>query len=670
MRFLSFIVFVVFLVASAPQAARAEVLLIAPRIDLTGNLAMLADVDQSLTIEQVSDPRMAKRFQPLAQVMNLKPGMNVTWLRFTISNPQEVPTERWLELEPAFFDYVDLYVPQPDGSHNLHRVGAKLPFSANEVAYRLPTFKLQIPPSAPQTYYVRIESGKRSNIHLRLWEPSAFMQAVGKEQLAFGLYLGIYLLLALSSLWFERVMKDRVYLFFSLYVFACILTTLTTTGLWQQYVLPDHPQWFDTAYGFSIVFLIAAAPTFFIHFVEVKRQRPWISKLYLIALWGYSALIFAIVAIRGDGGAMDIHDFTTLFIILPLAICLVVPAAWRSTNEIRHAFIGGALCIMAAYLYASLARFGVIESTILSRNALYISSMTFFLIIFYSISQRYQRVQLAKESAQGELLEMTRESARELEKQVADRTRELLEAVHLTEAALQQAQTVQKEQRHFIATVSHELRTPLAVIDATTQNMVRGLPTTLEKGQARVQKIRHATQRLSTLLDDYLNDDRFGELTQGVTARHVLLLPLLQDAVEAARMLSESHVMETRQADTMMEVWADPHYLRLVLRTLVDNAVKYTESGTRVTLQAQASTGGWHIDVIDTGKGIPEDEQISIFEYYYRGRVSAAHIGTGLGLPLARKFAEMQGGTLELMTSDVGGTILRLFLPYPEAVPG
>ena len=119
MRFLSFIVFVVFLVASAPQAARAEVLLIAPRIDLTGNLAMLADVDQSLTIEQVSDPRMAKRFQPLAQVMNLKPGMNVTWLRFTISNPQEVPTERWLELEPAFFDYVDLYVPQPDGSHNL-----------------------------------------------------------------------------------------------------------------------------------------------------------------------------------------------------------------------------------------------------------------------------------------------------------------------------------------------------------------------------------------------------------------------------------------------------------------------------------------------------------------------------------------------------------------------
>lgn len=667
MRLFSFLVFVVSLAVGALPPAMGEALLDAPRVDLTGNLALLADPDKTLSIAQVSAPDLSRQFRSVSDVVNFKPGMNVAWLRFTVRNPQDAALERWLELEPAFFDHVELYLPQPDGGYAVRRVGAKLPFSASEVAYRLPVFKLQIPAMASQTYYLRIESGRRSNVHLRLWEPSAFMQAIGKEQLAFGLYLGVYLLLALASLWFERVMHDRIYLFFSLYVFACILTTLTTTGLWQQYVLPEHPQWFDIAYGFSVIYLIAAAITFFLRFVESHHRHPRLTRLYLTALWGYSGIVFAIVAIGGDTGAMDVHALTTLFVILPLALCLLLPAAWRSADEVRYSCIAGALCILAAYLYASLARFGVVESTVLSRNGLYLSSLIFFLLIFYSISRRFQRLRLAKERAQNEMLELTRQSAHELERQVAVRTRELLEAMHITEAALKQAQTVQKEQRHFIATVSHELRTPLAVIDATTQNMERRVTSTPEKGQARVQKIRQATQRLSTLLNDYLNDDRFGELAQGVAVRSVMLLPLLQDAVEAAQVLSDSHVLEIRQSDTLMEVWTDPHYLRLVLRTLVDNAVKYTPAGTRVVLHARAGDAGWNIDVADAGPGIPLEEQAAIFEYYYRGRASAAHIGTGLGLPLARKFCEMQGGTLKLLSSDASGTVLRLFLPCPGA---
>ncbi len=665
MRFLIFLIVFGLCLSSSTQDVQAAAILDAPRMNLAGNLAFLTDPEKRLTIDQVRDPLNAERFTALSNTMSFKPGMRVAWLRFTLKNPLNKEVERWLELEPAFFAHVDLYVPQPDGEYDIRRVGSSLPFSANEMAYRLPIFKLKIPVGASQTYYLRIESNRRSNVTLRAWEPSTFLEAAGKEQFGFGLYLGMYALMGLASLWFMRAIRDRLYFFFSQYVFACILATLTTTGMWQQYVMPQHPEWFSLAYGFSVKYMMATAINFFLYFVEAQRHWPKLTRLYLRILWGCSVFFFLALLISGDTGIMDKHASSILYVIVPLSFFLILPAAWRASNEVRYACAIGITSIVSAYLYNSLARFDVIGPTMLSRSAMYASSMAFFLAIFYSISRRYRRLSLATEAAQSEMLTMSRVSAQKLEKQVALRTQELLEAVHATEAALLQAHTVQKEQRHFIATVSHELRTPLAVIDATTQNMERAISATPEKSQARVQKIRQATQRLSLLLNDYLKDDRFGELAQSMVTRKVMLLPLLQDAVEAARVLSDSHVLEICQADTAMEVWADPQYLRLVLRTLVDNAVKYTPPGTSVVLHAQAAANGWNIDVADVGQGIPVKEQTAVFEYYFRGRASGAHIGTGLGLPLARKFSEMLGGTLELLSSDANGTVLRLFLPCP-----
>ena len=85
-----------------------------------------------------------------------------------------------------------------------------------------------------------------------------------------------------------------------------------------------------------------------------------------------------------------------------------------------------------------------------------------------------------------------------------------------------------------------------------------------------------------------------------------------------------------------------------MLRTLADNAVKYTPRGSRVSLRAQVCGDETRIEVADDGPGIAAEDLPHIFERYYRGHAAGGHAGTGLGLPLARHLVTQMGGTLDV----------------------
>src|SRR5690606_39071608 len=191
----------------------------------------------------------------------------------SIVNRNPHSTEWWLEVQPAFLQSVALYADDGRGGYTVREDGTSIPFAAREIGYRNPLFKLEIPSGEVRTYFMRIDSSVWRAGRLTVWQPAAFLSAVGKEQLLFGLYIGIYVLLTIASLWFERVMRDRVYLCFALYVSGCIFTTLTTTGLWQQYVMPTHPQWFPAIFMLSVTFMIGSSVQFFFYFVNMPRSR-------------------------------------------------------------------------------------------------------------------------------------------------------------------------------------------------------------------------------------------------------------------------------------------------------------------------------------------------------------------------------------------------------------
>ena len=634
---------------------------------LSGHMAFLFDPQQRLSLDDILAPENQARFVALPAELNEGYRHGAAWLRFTVQRPAHLPPAWWLEVLPPGSEQIVLYIPDGAGHYQTRISGLAVPLSQHEVVYRATVFRLLLPADVPLTFYLKIVTRNPLAARPTLWQPERFVQAVGLEQMGFGIYLGVYAVLVLASLWFERAVRDGVYIAFGLYVLSCIFMTVATTGILYQYLFPDYPTWALRASGTSIALSAASGAEFFFRFVGMPALRPRLTRLFLRGVWCWTALVIGVLFLD-YGLVQEFQMFTTAFVVAPAGAVILFKPVLRSPSEVRYSFMAGAVLLLLTILARFAMALGYVESSADLEYLNFAGSMVLFLIIYYSISRRYYGMRAAKELAQNQVLALSRRTEQELETQVTARTDELMAAMKTVETALQQERTAHEEQRQFIATVSHELRTPLAVIDATTQNLTREAGSAPSKMQARLEKISQATARLSSLFDNYLSSNRLDVLSHGVHPCHTLLRPLLEDAIAAATPLANGHCLGIEDEDLPQTVWADPDLLRLALRTLADNAVKYTRPATRVVFRARQDASGWQIDIQDNGAGIAEEERHLVFQRYYRSAAAGNLPGTGLGLALARRLMEMHGGTLSLLPATTAGCTFRIWLP-PETRP-
>lgn len=225
----------------------------------------------------------------------------------------------------------------------------------------------------------------------------------------------------------------------------------------------------------------------------------------------------------------------------------------------------------------------------------------------------------------------------------------------------------QEEQKRFVAMVSHEFRTPLATIDGAVQRLQATVHHVDAPTRHRYDKIQKATDRLTALLDDYLTQERLETVGQGLHLSDASPLALLQDSAASARALSAEHVITIDTVDLPESFRCDVDRMRLTLRVLADNAIKYTPPGSQVMLRACVAQGGIEFIVTDNGEGIPNSELPYVFDRFFRGRRAAQQTGSGLGLHMARRVVEMHGGTLTAHNRAEGGAQFRIWLPYESS---
>jgi signal transduction histidine kinase len=221
----------------------------------------------------------------------------------------------------------------------------------------------------------------------------------------------------------------------------------------------------------------------------------------------------------------------------------------------------------------------------------------------------------------------------------------------------------QEEQKRFVAMVSHEFRTPLATIDGAVQRLQASTQHVDAPTRHRYDKIQKAVDRLTALLDDYLTQERIDIAGKGLHLSDASPLALLHDSAASARALSAEHRITIEAPDLPSTFRCDIDRMRLTLRVLADNAVKYTPPGSCVMLQASASHNGIEFVVADNGDGIPDNELPYVFDKFFRGRRAEQQTGSGLGLHMARRVVEMHGGTLTAHNRSTGGAQFRIWLP-------
>lgn len=221
----------------------------------------------------------------------------------------------------------------------------------------------------------------------------------------------------------------------------------------------------------------------------------------------------------------------------------------------------------------------------------------------------------------------------------------------------------QEEQKRFMAMVSHEFRTPLATIDGAVQRLQSTASQVDAATHHRFMKIQKAADRLTALLDDYLTLDRIDTAGHGLHLSQASPLALLRDAKASADALSAGHVVEIDTQHAPPGFLCDADRVRLALRVLADNAVKYTLPGSRILLRATGTGDGIAFTVADNGRGIPSNELPQVFDKFFRGLSASQQSGSGLGLHLARSVAEMHGGTLAAGNRPEGGAQFTFWLP-------
>lgn len=246
------------------------------------------------------------------------------------------------------------------------------------------------------------------------------------------------------------------------------------------------------------------------------------------------------------------------------------------------------------------------------------------------------------------------------------------------QVAKERAEAANIAKSEFLANMSHELRTPLNAIIGFSELMKRDNSVTAEQ-LTNLETIGRSGEYLLSLINDILDFSKF-------EAGRTILNPENFDLQQFLLGIEEMFRLRCRQKGLSLEfkrnpdvpslIRTDQNRLRQILSNLLGNAIKFTETGTvslsvsvkKLQQYAPPGTIILLFDVIDTGMGISPEEQDKVFESFYQCNIPrTSQQGTGLGLPISRKFVDQLGGKLTVKSALGKGTCFTLELPVEPA---
>ena len=257
-----------------------------------------------------------------------------------------------------------------------------------------------------------------------------------------------------------------------------------------------------------------------------------------------------------------------------------------------------------------------------------------------------------------------------LQDALASVEQQVASAVERAETARQAAEEASHLKDEFLNTASHELRTPLNAIVGWVHLLQTGALKDEEQLKQAVNAIERNARIQTRLIEDLLDVSRMIKGRVSLTVAPVNLRSIVEAAVDTLRAAAAGKQVEMaiEGSGDALPVIGDEHRLQQIVRNLLANALKYTDSGGRVSIEVGTEGNRAVIRVRDTGEGIEPGFLPYVFEPFRQGASITMRRGLGLGLAIVRRLVDLHGGRISAESAGVGkGSTFIVSLPLAEA---
>lgn len=602
-------------------------------------------------------------WQPLTNTLHTGYSSEHIWLRLEVV-PNRGPQDWVLSFSNALLDEVILFQGEI-GNWSEQYSGENMGREHWAVDARSVAFPLKLKMGKSETLLVRLKSKNSLYSSITLTPRDSYDNASRRDSTYYGIYFGLYIVLILFHGFFWGLTSEAQSGWYLAYLASSAAVDALTVGL-PQYLLYLSPTLSDPALGLLMSVAFVSAVRFSILQLQIDSLCPQLSKnltrgtIYLSLFAAASILIG-----RFSTGIISIQIASLLLIILFTGSAIFLLAKGHKPARF-FLVVFGIYYVGISICY--LRNLSLLPSNQFTENASSIGTLLHMVLMSLRLIGRHNKLRMEKEHAQQTVISATREMNEVLEQKVTQRTITLYEEIERRKAlerelrgTLDSERQLAEMKHEFVAMVSHEFNTPLAIINTSAQQIVRNVDGPRAKLLERCNNIRSQVQRMVTLVDRYLDDEKQRD-NSTFNPTICETKELLEQSVEAwPRRISVTY------RDLPKCLYCDSELLLVALRNLLANADRHSPPDQPIIFVAEGISGGLRIEVSNRGDPIPPDEIPLLFQKFFRGRQAQSKHGRGLGLYIVRHIARIHGGDVVLKNLNHGHEIcFSLTLPCKD----
>ncbi|MCG8670772.1 MAG: ATP-binding protein [Pseudomonadales bacterium] len=649
------------LLGSPFRLAFAEVL---PPIDIIDNHFITSiskqasyyyDEDKSLSPEQAHALLLGGQFtQQESSSMQFGYKSGTYWVAFAVDYQRADPSKLFLEIRYPPLDHIDVSIYQKGNNIANLKGGDRLPYSSREFKTRFHLFPIEFQVPDNYTILIRINTESSYSIPLRLSSDSGYINTQNIDQAALGIFYGICFGLFCYNLFLYMAVRERIYLIYIGYVLAHASFNASLDGLLYQF-WPEAVVWESRA-----VYITAWSTGFFLllftrQFLQLKESMPIANKISLLVQYIFLAGVIAFNFIPIAIAARINPPMVMVGVVIMFVF--TVMRYFQGYKPAGYFIIGMGSFLIGAASVAT-GSLNVFSQYDLSPILLKCGAAMEMFCFSIGLGHRINTLKSQQAVAQHEAELAKAESLA--------RKRYAQEMEHVN----QQLEIAMQARSDFLANMSHEIRTPM--------NGVLGMlelvgDTKLTKEQANyINVASRSGTTLLALINDILD---LSKIEAGKLELEKIDFNLQQVITDLRNLfnvqLDDKNLSFDYEYQEGLAPWVKGDRTRVwqILTNLIGNAIKFTNKGG-LTVKIYSDKERYCISVTDTGVGIPEEAQAKIFESFTQADSSTTRKfgGTGLGLTISKRLANLMGGDIEVASTPGVGTTFTVILSLEKGI--